>query len=193
MHACLEHQEIKNCYSQSPGGGQRSSPLCSLLPKTSPQFCMLLFYPADRRHYFQPGDHRRAPSHQSTSCSRNRRVAQEHQEVWLNAECTAPHEAPASHMQGALAESWKWSVCWQLFAETGGIDYLLGVVWGCLGTLSGLSNSIPLYSIALFVSYRTKWMPLGRMPANVQTSAEYLMRPQWHRESVNGYLKHTTP
>ncbi len=45
----------------------------------------------------------------------------------------------------------------------------------------GLSTSLALYSIALFVSCRTKRTPLGRMPANVQTSAEYLMRPQWHR------------
>ncbi|KAL1256328.1 hypothetical protein QQF64_011873 [Cirrhinus molitorella] len=40
-----------------------------------------LIHPADRQHYFQPGNHRLAPSHQSTSCSRNRRAAQEHQEL----------------------------------------------------------------------------------------------------------------
>lgn len=170
MHACLEHQEIKNSSSQSPGGGQRSSPLCSLLPKTSPQFCMLFFTQQTEGIIFSRVT---TDVHHHTKALHAPEIAELHKSTRRSGKTQSaqhPHEAPASHMQGALTESWKWSVCWQLFAETGGIDYLLGVVWGCLGTLSGLSNSIPSLSLCLTGQSERLWggcLPMSRQVLNI--------------------------
>lgn len=182
LHACSEHQEIKSS-SKCPVDGQRSSPLCSLLPESSLQFSaqtegIIFSRAATDVHHHSKALH--APEiaelHTSTRSSGQMQIAQ----------------PPMKHLPHTCGELWQSCESGQFVDSCLPRREVLIISWGWCEVVSVSLRTIQphpsLFHLSLFVPYWTKRTPLGRMLANVQTSAEYLMRPQWHRESVNGYL-----
>ncbi len=151
----------------------RGHPLSAVCCPNPLRSSVCSFSPSRQKALFSAGgDHRRTPITPKHFMLQKSQICNRAPGGLVNA-VHRPHEAPASHMQDLSQSREKWSVCWQLFAETGGIDYLLGVVWGCLGTLKGLSTSslfIPSLSLCLAGQSERLWggcLPMSRQVLNI--------------------------
>lgn len=85
----------------------------------------------------------------------------------------SPHEAPASHMQGSLTESWKWSAVDSCLPR----QEVLIISWGWCEVVSGLSKDcpppllfIPSLSLCLAGQSECLWggcLPMSRQVLNI--------------------------
>lgn len=173
LHVCLEHQEIKNSSSQSPGSGQRSSPLCSLLPKSSPQFCMLFFTQQTEGIIFSRVT---TDVHHHTKALHAPEIAELHKRTRRSGK-TQSAQPPMKHLPHTCRELSQSRESGQFVDSCLPRREVLIISWGWCEVVSGLSQDcpppslfIPLLSLCLTGQSERLWggcLPMSRQVLNI--------------------------